>query len=72
MRTIALFATEHIFPGLLTSKMVSELPWYQKKNVWNEVKKFSNHFRRYLADLKSTNSIQKYQSGEKLLCFEHF
>ena len=49
------YATEHIFPGLPTAKMVIELPWLQRKNVWNEVKKSSNHFRKCLADLKSTN-----------------
>ena len=35
-------------------------------------KKFSNHFRKGLADLKSTNCIQKYQFCEMFLCFEHF
>ena len=43
----------------------------RKRMFGMKYKKFSNHFRRSLADLKSTNSIQKYQSCEKLLCFEH-
>ena len=40
VRTIALWeiCRKTHFPGLPTGKMVTDLPWLQKMNDWNEVK----------------------------------